>query len=35
MGLLLSSLGYSVRGHVGVVHGPEGPIQEPWGTTSS
>ncbi|HET8595363.1 MAG TPA: arylamine N-acetyltransferase, partial [Intrasporangium sp.] len=25
MGLLLSSLGYSVCGHVGGVHGPEGP----------
>ena len=25
LGLLLSSLGYSVRGHVGGVHGPEGP----------
>ncbi len=25
LGLLLSSLGYSVRGHIGGVHGPEGP----------
>jgi arylamine N-acetyltransferase len=25
LGLLLSSLGYAVRGHVGGVHGPEGP----------
>jgi arylamine N-acetyltransferase len=25
LGLLLTSLGYSVRGHVGGVHGPEGP----------
>lgn len=25
LGLLLSSLGYSVRGHVGGVHGPDGP----------
>lgn len=25
LGLLLASLGYSVRGHVGGVHGPEGP----------
>ncbi|MCU1659771.1 MAG: hypothetical protein JWO57_4427 [Pseudonocardiales bacterium] len=25
LGLLLSSLGYAVRGHIGGVHGPEGP----------
>lgn len=25
LGLLLSSLGYAVRGHVGGVHGPDGP----------
>lgn len=31
LGLLLSSLGYTVRGHVGGVHGPEGPNAEVMG----
>ncbi|WP_460932637.1 arylamine N-acetyltransferase family protein [Phycicoccus ginsengisoli] len=31
LGLLLASLGYVVRGHVGGVHGPEGPSDSSWG----
>ncbi|GAB3060298.1 arylamine N-acetyltransferase [Intrasporangium mesophilum] len=31
LGLLLSSLGYAVQGHVGGVHGPEGPNPEAMG----
>lgn len=30
-GLLLAALGYSVRGHVGGVHGPDGPVASEWG----